>query len=527
MEQEVKTKENGGMITRAEKKDAAKGIIRELLQKKSYKAGELIDEAAKLYAERFQGEDTENVNDVKGRMGSVIDVMKKEEELSFDGGMYALKTVAVVENKAESVAEKPKKPVRKTTKKAKKAAVEKADAEQKTGDEKEKEEKAPVAVEETTEKPAKKRTSRKKSAAVEEKKEELTTEEKETEKKPVKKRAVKKKAEVKTETAAVEAAESVAETANKETPSELAATLVTEEKEEVKEKEKIGESAPHAVMDMSFLFGDVKGAKKAEKPVEKKETVNAEAPKTETKEEQSVKVAEKTVAAKTQEKSDEKATKKPRIAATATGVEKTTQNTKKQPTKRVEQPKKPARTMTADEKLKEAFLKKLRKLGGEYFEYYSVYLLEKYSRMNGRRLEGLKISAGDRDGGIDGEIDVTDRLGFRETIYIQAKNWDPDKGDEKLWVVGETLLQQFIGACVCRQAKEGKQHCRGIFITTSRFTPEAKRILEDTADKFVGYDGEDLYETAKECGFGIVKKNGEYVLDEALLSGEKAFFNMI
>jgi restriction endonuclease Mrr len=188
--------------------------------------------------------------------------------------------------------------------------------------------------------------------------------------------------------------------------------------------------------------------------------------------------------------------------------------------------KKP-RSATADEKLQDAFLKKLRRLGGDYFEYYSVYLLEKYSRRNGRRLEGLKISGGGHDGGIDGEIELTDRLGFRETIYIQAKNWDPDKGDERLWTVGETLLQQFIGACVCRQAKDGKQHCRGIFITTSRFTPEAKRILEETSDKFVGYDGTDLFEAAKECEFGIIRKNGEWALDENLLSGERALFHIL
>ena len=154
-----------------------------------------------------------------------------------------------------------------------------------------------------------------------------------------------------------------------------------------------------------------------------------------------------------------------------------------------------------------------------------MYLLEKYSRQNGRRLEALRVTAGERDGGIDGELELTDRLGFRETIYIQAKNWDPTKGDEKVWVVGETLLQQFIGACVCRQAREGKQHCRGIFITTSRFTPEAKKLLDETGDKFVGYDGDDLYETAKECGFGIIKRNGEYALDEQLFSGMKAFYN--
>ena len=47
------------------------------------------------------------------------------------------------------------------------------------------------------------------------------------------------------------------------------------------------------------------------------------------------------------------------------------------------------------------------------------------------------------------------------------------------------------------------------------------------SDKIVGYDGEDLFETAKESEFGIIKKNGEWVLDEALLSGEKAFFRML
>ena len=81
-------------------------------------------------------------------------------------------------------------------------------------------------------------------------------------------------------------------------------------------------------------------------------------------------------------------------------------------------------------------------------------------------------------------------------------------------------------ACVCRQAKDKKQHCRGIFITTSRFTQVARKILEETSDKFVGYDGQDLFECAKECGFGIVQKNGVFVLDEELLSGEKAFFRM-
>lgn len=182
---------------------------------------------------------------------------------------------------------------------------------------------------------------------------------------------------------------------------------------------------------------------------------------------------------------------------------------------------------TADEKLKEEFLKRLRALSGEYFEYYSVYLLERYSLKSGRRLEGLRISGGKNDGGIDGEIELTDRFGFRETIYIQAKNWDPTKGLAEKWMIGETLVQQFVGAATCRQMRDGKRNCRGIFVTTSTFTKDAKDALEVLGEKFIGYDGNDVFETAKECGFGLIKVNGVWQLDEKLLAGDKAFFSMI
>ena len=64
-------------------------------------------------------------------------------------------------------------------------------------------------------------------------------------------------------------------------------------------------------------------------------------------------------------------------------------------------------------------------------------------------------------------------------------------------------------------------------MTTSRFTPEVKHILEDMSDKIVGYDGTDLFEAAKECSFGLVYENGNWKLDEKLLSGTKAFFTML
>jgi len=456
-------------VTRAEKTDAAKKLIRSLLEQSSYKSNDLIDEGAKLYAQQF--EEVDEPNSVKGRIGSVIDVMKKDGEIVTQEGMYALKKE-----------EKPKKATKTRAKKETKPQPLPVEA----------------GAEKAEEKPKKATKTAKKSKKAEEKTDNqplppsplqpiapvapITPENapepipEETREEKPKKRGRKPKAE-------------------KEKPVESKAEEMPAIEEKTENPEEKTEPVKTDVVDMSFLLGGAKAVKK--------ELPKREAPK---------QIAQK--AESLQQKEEKETEVKPKKRLTATRkIERMTV-------------KKPTRALTADEKLQEAFLKRLRKLGGEYFEYYSVYLLERYSRLNGRRLEALKITGGENDGGIDGEIEVTDRLGFRETIYIQAKNWNPDKGDERLWVVGETLLQQFIGACVCRQAKEGKQHCRGIFITTSRFTAEAKKILDDTADKFVGYDGADLYEAAKECQFGIIKKNGEWALDEELLAGEKAFFKM-
>ncbi len=67
--QELKT------LTRAQKTDAAKNVIKELLAVKPYKHNELIESAAKIFAARYVGADNENANDVKGRIGSVLDAM--------------------------------------------------------------------------------------------------------------------------------------------------------------------------------------------------------------------------------------------------------------------------------------------------------------------------------------------------------------------------------------------------------------------------------------------------------------------
>ena len=88
-----------------------KNLIKECLAVKPHKHNELLDAVATLYVERFGGEDADNINDVKGRIGSVLDIMKKEGDVTYDGGTYALKARVMP---APTVEEKPaKKPKRK------------------------------------------------------------------------------------------------------------------------------------------------------------------------------------------------------------------------------------------------------------------------------------------------------------------------------------------------------------------------------------------------------------------------------
>ena len=542
-------KETATVVTRAAKKDATKTLIKECLAVKPMKHNELLDAAAKLYKERFGGEETENINDVKGRIGSVLDIMKKESDVAYEGGMYALKArtlpeppvkapeqQAVTEEKTKAAP--AKKPAKKSTKKKAEIAEE-------------------VKTETVEEKPAKKAKKTTKSAKKTEPlppapiqpiapvapvTPEIAPEPipEKTEEKPAPKKRGRKPKAVTTPVAEPEKVEIPTAETPAETPVETPAQTPVETAVEVPMAQPIAEEKPtetglvvkekapiakKEVIDVSFFLGGKAPAKTpvkepvkelAKEPEKTEKKAEKPAPKTEKKPEPKAEVKQEKPVQKTEVKQETKPVQK----VQPHNVRKLSESALRTVKKPVQKPQ------TADERLREAFLRRLRSLGGDYFEYYSLYLLERYSMKNGRRLEGLRISGGEHDGGIDGEIELTDKLGFKETIYIQSKNWNPEKGDEKLWVVGETLLQQFIGACACRQAKDGKQNCRGIFITTSRFTPEAKRILDTMSDKIVGYDGNDLYDAAKECAFGLVEKNGVWALDEKLLSGSKAFFQL-
>lgn len=93
------------------------------------------------------------------------------------------------------------------------------------------------------------------------------------------------------------------------------------------------------------------------------------------------------------------------------------------------------------------------------------------------------------DGGIDGEISQ-DRLGL-EMIYIQAKRFQEGAA------VGRPAIQQFVGSLNERKAK------KGLFITTSHFSPDAHEYVNRIDVRIILIDGEQLAKLMFEFDLGV------------------------
>jgi restriction system protein len=92
------------------------------------------------------------------------------------------------------------------------------------------------------------------------------------------------------------------------------------------------------------------------------------------------------------------------------------------------------------------------------------------------------------DDGIDGVIDE-DKLGL-DAVYIQAKRWAPDHP------VRRPDLQAFAGSL------EGQRATKGVFITTSRFTDDARQYVERISRRIVLLDGQALARLMYDHGIG-------------------------
>jgi restriction system protein len=95
------------------------------------------------------------------------------------------------------------------------------------------------------------------------------------------------------------------------------------------------------------------------------------------------------------------------------------------------------------------------------------------------------------DGGIDGVINE-DPLGL-DTIYLQAKRYTDNS-------VGRPDIQAFVGALEMKRAR------KGVFITTSQFSKEAREYCQLIEKKVVLIDGRKLAELMIQYGLGVSTK---------------------
>ena len=152
---------------------------------------------------------------------------------------------------------------------------------------------------------------------------------------------------------------------------------------------------------------------------------------------------------------------------------------------------------TPEESLEAAYQKVRQEIGQELLRqikqcspaFFEKLVLDVLVRMGygGTRKEAGEAIGKTGDGGIDGII-KEDRLGL-DIIYIQAKRWEGS--------VGRPEIQKFAGAL------QGQRARKGIFITSSSFTDDAKDYVSRIESKIVLIDGDLLAQLMMDHSVGV------------------------
>ncbi|MCQ2327166.1 MAG: restriction endonuclease [Bacteroidales bacterium] len=133
-------------------------------------------------------------------------------------------------------------------------------------------------------------------------------------------------------------------------------------------------------------------------------------------------------------------------------------------------------------------LTKVLEQSPEFFEYLVVDLLVKMG-YGGSFANSAMVTRFVHDDGIDGII-YEDKLGL-DKIYIQAKRYKREN------TIGKPQIQQFSGAL------DEKKSTKGVFITTSSYSNEAKNYVKQLSKKIVLIDGLELARYMIEYNVGV------------------------
>lgn len=131
-------------------------------------------------------------------------------------------------------------------------------------------------------------------------------------------------------------------------------------------------------------------------------------------------------------------------------------------------------------------LEQIKLCSPSFFESLVIDLLTTMGYGGSRKDAGEAIGRSG-DEGIDGVI-KEDKLGL-DVIYIQAKRWQG--------TVGRPEIQKFVGAL------HGKHARKGIFITTSNYSPDAISYASSVESKVILIDGELISKLMIENNVGV------------------------
>jgi len=151
-------------------------------------------------------------------------------------------------------------------------------------------------------------------------------------------------------------------------------------------------------------------------------------------------------------------------------------------------------------------LQRLREEDPEFLEHTVLKLLHVMGY--GSSEDDLQHLGGSGDGGVDGVISQ-DKFGI-DQIYVQAKRYGSG-------AVGEPAIRDFVGAL------SGKRATRGVFITTSAFSRDARDFAKSISQyRVILVDGEELVSLMIENKVGVtVSRTIEVVeVDENFFSEE-------
>lgn len=153
--------------------------------------------------------------------------------------------------------------------------------------------------------------------------------------------------------------------------------------------------------------------------------------------------------------------------------------------------------ITPQETLEKSFAELRKTLAAELLElvknkpalFFERLVLQVMQRLGYGSLlkEPTEHLGGSGDGGLDGLV-KEDKLGL-DVIYVQAKRWDSP--------VGAKTVREFLGALDQAGAK------KGVLITTSTFTKDARAPLGKTDKKIALIDGQMLAELMIDHDLGV------------------------